>query len=262
MPNSHPIGITSEIKALMVYAIGETACLFYEQIYSNGSNPFKKVKAFNRISRKAQNYLRPFNSRAKIKKLVSKEIEKAFPIEYDKLCDLLESKSWKEADQETFNIVLKLMGRKKLKLCEAGLLLANAKASPLVWILKLDSEDLEILNSVWLKNSDGHFGFAVQSQIYMQNQSIEDFYQSVGWIANSELKSYEQLTFDLDSPKGHLPGFWLCSNFLVEPDSTLADWLTFFLKYVSTLPVIEIDAAESKTVSSDELSPNVNDDID
>jgi hypothetical protein len=67
VPNSHPIGITSEIKALMVYAIGETACLFYEQIYSNGSNPFKKVKAFNRISRKAQNYLRPFNSRAKIK---------------------------------------------------------------------------------------------------------------------------------------------------------------------------------------------------
>jgi hypothetical protein len=43
---------------------------------------------------------------------VSKEIEKAFPIEYDKLCDLLESKSWKEADQETFNIVLKLMGGK------------------------------------------------------------------------------------------------------------------------------------------------------
>lgn len=254
----------SEIKALIVYAIGETACLFYEDIYSHGSNPFKKAKAFNRISRKAQNYLRPFNSKSKIKKLVSKEIGKAFPIEYDKLCDLLESKSWKEADQETLNIVLKLMRRKKLKLCEAGLLLANAKASPLVWILKLDYEDLEILNSVWLKNSDGHFGFAVQSQIYMQNQSIEDFYQSVGWIANSELKSLEELTFDLDSPKGHLPGFWLYSNFTAEPDSTIADWLTFFLKYVSTLPVkvIGIDAAESTTVSSDELSPNVNGDID
>ncbi|MEH1999469.1 MAG: GUN4 domain-containing protein [Nostoc sp.] len=253
--------ISSEIKALMIYAIGETACLFYEEIYSHDFNSFKKANAFSKISRQAQNYLRPFNSGAKIKKMVSKEIEKAFPIEYHKLCDLLEAKSWKEADRETFDIFLKLMSRKKLKLCEA-VLLTNVKISPTVWISKVDYEDLEILNNIWIKNSDGQFGFAIQSQIYMQTQSLECFYQGVGWKINSELKSYDQLTFDIDSPKGHLPGFWLYPDFPIEPDNTIADWLTVFLKYVSSLSVkvMEIDDAEPTIVNSSEQSPDVNSD--
>ncbi|MBN3921924.1 GUN4 domain-containing protein [Nostoc sp. NMS4] len=253
--------ISSEIKALMIYAIGETACLFYEKIHSHNFNPFKKANAFSKISRQAQNYLKLFNSETKIKKMVSKEIEKAFPIEYHKLCDLLEAKSWKEADRETFDIFLKLMSRKKLKLCEA-VLLANAKFSPTVWISKLDYEDLEILNNIWIKNSDGHFGFAIQSQIYMQTQSLECFYQGVGWKINSELKSYDQLTFDIDSPKGHLPGFWLYPDFPLVQDETIADWLTVFLKYVSTLPVkvIAIGDMETTIVNSSEQSPDVNSD--
>ncbi|MEH2244939.1 GUN4 domain-containing protein [Nostoc sp.] len=245
----------------MIYAIGETACLFYEKIHSHDFNPFKKANAFSKISRQAQNYLKLFNSEAKIKKMVSKEIEKAFPIEYHKLCDLLEAKSWKEADRETFDIFLKLMSRKKLKLCEA-VLLANAKFSPTVWISKLDYEDLEILNNIWIKNSDAHFGFAIQSQTYMQTQSLECFYQGVGWKINSELKSYEQLTFDIDSPKGHLPGFWLYPDFPIEPDNTIADWLTVFFKYVSSLPVkvMGIDDAEPIIVNSSEQSSDVNSD--
>ncbi len=254
--------IASEMKALMVYAIGETACLFYENRYSHGFNPFKKANAFNKISRQAQDYLRPFNSDTKIKKMISKEIEKAFPIEYHKLCDLVEAKLWKEADRETFDIFLKLMSRKKLKLCEAGLLLANANSSPLVWISKIDYEDVEIINNIWMKNSDGHFGFTIQSQIYMQTQSLEDFYQAVGWKTDYELKSYNQLTFHLDSPKGNLPGFWLRPDFPVDADNTIADWLTVFLKYVYTPPVkvMEMDDEESTIVNSSEQSPDINSD--
>jgi len=244
--------ISSEIKTLILYAVGETACLFYEEKYSDNSNPFQKVKDFNKISKKAQAYLKSFNSKSKIKKMVSKEIEKAFPINYDKLCDLLEAKLWQEADQETFEIILKLIRRKKDKPCEAGLRLATAKISPLLSIVKLDYDDLETLNGVWIKNSGGHFGFAIQSEIYMQSQSLECFYQAVGWQTNSGLKSYDQLTFDLDSPKGHLPGFWLNSDFPFEPDNTIADWLTVFLKYVSVFPieVMEIDTVEPAVVNN------------
>ncbi|MBE8969683.1 GUN4 domain-containing protein [Nostocales cyanobacterium LEGE 12452] len=242
--------ISSEMKALMVYALGETACLFYEKIYLRGFNPFNKVNTFNKISRQAQNYIKPFNSSVKITKMVSKEIEKAFPIDYYKLCDLLEAKFWKKADQETFDIFLKLMRRKKLKLCEAGLLLAHAKSYPIVWISKLDYEDLEIINNLWIKNSGGHFGFAIQSQIYMQTQSLEDFYDAVGWKTDSELKSYDQLTFDLDSPKGHLPGFWLDPDFPIDSDNTIADWLTVFLKYVSSLPVKVMGTEETQPTTT------------
>lgn len=255
--------IASEIKALMVYVIGETACLFYEKISFHDFNPFKKANAFYKISRQAQNYLRPFNSDNKIKKMISKEIEKAFPIDYHKLCDLLEAKSWKEADRETFDILLKLMSRKKLKFCEEVLLLTNDKiARSRVWISKIDYEDLEILNNVWISNSKGRFGFAIQSQIYMETQNLENFYPAVGWKNDSELKSYDELTFDFDSPKGHLPGFWLRPDFPLLPDETIADWIPVFLKYVSTLPVkvMEMDDAESTIVNSSEQSTDLDSD--
>ncbi|MEZ2238072.1 GUN4 domain-containing protein [Microcoleus sp.] len=256
--------IASEMKALIVCAIGETACLFYEKRYSHDFNPFKKANAFNKISRQAQDYLRPFNSDAKIKKMISKEIEKAFPIEYHKLCDLLEAKSWKEADRETFDIWLKLMSRKERKVCEEFLILANETNYPRVSLSKIDDKDLDILNNVWIKNSNGHFGFAIQSQIYMQTQNLEDFYQAVGWKTDSEFKSYDQLTFKLDSPKGHLPGFWLRPDFPFASDNkiAIADWLTFFLKYVSTLPVkvMEMDDEDSTIVNSSEPSPDINSD--
>lgn len=254
--------ISCEMKTLMVYALGETACLFFEKIYEQGFNPFKNNKDFNEISKQAQKYIKPFYSEATVKKMVSVEIEKAFPIEYHKLCDLLEAKLWKKADLETFDILLKLIRRKEVKLCEEVLLMANENNSPRVWISKINSEDLEILNNVWMQNSDGHFGFAIQSQIYMQTQSLEDFYQTVGWTNDVELKSYDQLTFNLDSPQGHLPGFWLHPDFPFSPNNTIVDWLPVFLHYVRNISgkVAQMDEAESTIVNSSEESPNVNSD--
>ncbi|MBW4594942.1 MAG: GUN4 domain-containing protein [Brasilonema angustatum HA4187-MV1] len=124
-------------------------------------------------------------------------------VDYTKLRDLLAAQKWKEADYETYLVMLQAVGRKEHD-----------------WIreeelLNFPCTDLRIIDQLWVKYSNGHFGFSVQKEIYFSvggklnseydEEAWNKFGDRVGWSREENWISYEQLTFDTTAPKGHLP---------------------------------------------------------
>ena len=65
---------------------------------------------------------------------------------------------------------------------------------------------------MWIKYSDGKFGFTIQKQIWIElggkpgiyNVAIADnFIQEVGWGNNH--KRYQNITYKISAPYGHIP---------------------------------------------------------
>ena len=101
----------------------------------------------------------------------------AVGMDYINLRNLLAAKKWKEADEETRRVMLKVAGRE-----EKGWL--NEKSSD-----KFPCEDLRTMNQLWVKYSNGRFGFSVQKRIYQSlgrtrkydEEVWERFGDRVGW---------------------------------------------------------------------------------
>ena len=130
-----------------------------------------------------------------------KDIEEEIPPRYERLRDLLATQNWKEADMETARVMLQVAGRQK-----EGWLDTES-------IEKFPGEDLRTIDQLWLKYSNGRFGFSVQKRIYQNfggtkeyNREIwESFGDYVGWRVKQEWVWYDNLTFDFSAPEGHLP---------------------------------------------------------
>ncbi len=136
------------------------------------------------------------------------EIEK--PVEVfinsEKLEKLLKLGKLKEADHETKRLLLELAGREK----EGWLLPEDVKRFP--------PQALSVIDQLWIKNSNGRFGFSVQSKIWrklgcnssddMSTQIISEnrFGQSVGWRKGSTwLSAWDSFNYDVQAPQGSLP---------------------------------------------------------
>lgn len=128
---------------------------------------------------------------------ISLESEKG--IDYTRLRDLLEGRNWKEADQETYEVMKKVLN--------------NDWSSEN--LLNFPCKDLSTIDQLWVKYSNGHFGFSVQKEIYLSvggkadgeyyKEAWEKLGDRVGWRVNSSWISYSNVIFDTSSPKGHLP---------------------------------------------------------
>ncbi|NET43071.1 MAG: GUN4 domain-containing protein [Okeania sp. SIO2B3] len=75
-------------------------------------------------------------------------------VDYTKLRDLLAAGNWEEADKETAKLILKVAGRGSEK-----------------WLRRedlrnLSCKNLSTIDQLWLKHSNGQFGFSVQEKIY------------------------------------------------------------------------------------------------
>ncbi|QSV55435.1 MAG: GUN4 domain-containing protein [Dolichospermum sp. UKL201] len=74
-------------------------------------------------------------------------------------------------------------------------------------------EDLRTIDQLWVKYSDGKFGFSVQKRIYQGfggtraiNQDIwNKFGDKVGWRKGENWLYYNDITFDKKAAEGHLP---------------------------------------------------------
>ena len=134
-------------------------------------------------------------------------------VDYTPLRDLLKAGNWKEADKETLAVMLKCAGREK-----EGWLDSNS-------IEKFPCTDLRTIDQLWVKYSNGHFGFSVQKQIWESVNGNEVKYsKTVGYIRGEKgfgltyllgagYLTYDELTFDdTHAPKGHLPSWWWISN--------------------------------------------------
>jgi hypothetical protein len=75
-------------------------------------------------------------------------------------------------------------------------------------------EDLRTIDQLWVKYSGGRFGFSVQAKIYRElggtrqyNERVwTAFGDRVGWRVNKSWIYYQDVTFDIKAPLGHLPG--------------------------------------------------------
>ena len=123
-------------------------------------------------------------------------------VNYEKLRDLLATGKWKEADEETERCMLKVARREK----EGWLRIED--------IDNFSCEDLRTIDQLWIKYSNGKFGFSVQKQIYQNmggtrqydSQIWEAFCDTVGWRQRGKWLYWDDLTFSLDTDcTGHLP---------------------------------------------------------
>ena len=125
----------------------------------------------------------------------------AVGMDYINLRNLLAAGKWKEADQETKKVMLKVAGREK-----EGWLDSSS-------IDKFPCEDLRTIDQLWVKYSNGRFGFSVQKRIYQSlggtreydDKIWEAFGDKVGWGKKNEGLYYNDLTYSEKAPEAHLP---------------------------------------------------------
>ncbi|WP_392480679.1 GUN4 domain-containing protein [Nostoc sp. C110] len=107
-------------------------------------------------------------------------------VNYKRLRDLLKAGQWKEADIETLAVMLKASGRE-----QEGWLNSESLSN-------FPCTDLRTIDKLWVKYSNGHFGFSVQKRIW--ESVAKDYTKFSDRVGN--MKS----TFALvNSPRGNLP---------------------------------------------------------
>ncbi|MDZ7959268.1 MAG: GUN4 domain-containing protein [Aulosira sp. DedQUE10] len=134
-------------------------------------------------------------------------------VDYTKLRDLLAAENWKDADMETYKVIIQAIGKKEGDYFNSEEL------------LNFPCTDLRTIDRLWVKYSNGRFGFSVQKEIYLSvggkpegkyyKEAWEKFGDRLGWrVENAWISSYTKLTFDTSAPEGHLPrlGFKVTYN--------------------------------------------------
>lgn len=139
-------------------------------------------------------------------------------VDYTPLRDLLATGNWHSAELETAKVMCQAASREKQR-----------------WLRDEDidnfpCEDLLTINQLWLHYSNGKFGFSVQKEIYESLEGTRDdnndnktvwkkFSNCVGWrnpaktSGYSKWLDYSDLTFNLNAPRGHLPGIGYISTY-------------------------------------------------
>ena len=141
--------------------------------------------------------------KAKKQRQVENEISLASArgVDYRKLRDLLAAGRWKEADLETERAMLKVARRES----EGWLRYEDVE--------NFSCQDLRTIDKLWVKYSNGNFGFSVQKQIYQSVGGTKEydskvwrkFADKVGWRKGGQWLHYSELTFSKEHYWGHLP---------------------------------------------------------
>ncbi|MEB3179478.1 MAG: serine/threonine-protein kinase [Nostocaceae cyanobacterium] len=121
-------------------------------------------------------------------------------LDYTNLRDLLKAGKWREADRETIDVMLKVAGREEQRWLDVES------------IENFPCTDLRTIDKLWVKYSNGRFGFSVQKRIWESvggkpNADYETwckFGDRVGWRVNQQWLDYENLTFNTKAQEGQL----------------------------------------------------------
>ena len=112
---------------------------------------------------------------------------------YTQLEDLLKTQQWREADQETYRLMITTVGK------EDGQWFDRADLE------NFPCEDLRTLDQLWVKYSNGKWGFSVQKRIWREcgspmeyNDDWKKFGDRVGWRKGGNWLNTDKLTYDLE----------------------------------------------------------------
>jgi hypothetical protein len=122
---------------------------------------------------------------------------------YARLEELLRTGNWREADQETYRLMITTVGKEEGQWFDPEDL------------LNFPCEDLKAIDGLWVKYSQGKFGFSVQKQIYVEcgakvdgqypgDEIWDKFCDRVGWRKGGEDLIDLQANLSL-SPTGEFP---------------------------------------------------------
>lgn len=118
---------------------------------------------------------------------------------YERLIELLKAREWNQADEETYDLILKVSSRVK-----EGWLDYPATQN-------LACQFLQTLDRLWLDYSEGRFGFSVQRKIWQELGGKIDYStecilgERLGWRVDHNWLAHKDLDFSLDAPEGHFP---------------------------------------------------------
>ena len=133
---------------------------------------------------------------------------------YGKLQELLAAGKFKEADEETTNVILETVAKHRDTLTPNDM-------------EKFPCNVLQVIDRLWRSYSQDRFGFSVQLAIYQEAGGntdtlraqkadiVQKFGDRVGWRINGEWQgdSYEQWNFSLSAPVGCFPAMWWWSPY-------------------------------------------------
>ncbi|MGE5655177.1 MAG: GUN4 domain-containing protein [Actinomycetota bacterium] len=151
--------------------------------------------------------------------------ESSVGIDYSELKRLLAAKEWKKADLETAKVMWSAAHLAILALSEDER--KEIFFDPDQVFTELDEniiknfpcDDLNTIDKLWLKHSDGKFGFSIQKQIYQSLGGPQEFDWEIrdkfgnltGWRVRDRSDKYywrrfDQFEYDFGkAPRGHLP---------------------------------------------------------
>lgn len=125
---------------------------------------------------------------------------------YAPIKELLQDKKWRKADEETYRLMTKKVGKEGIQM----LTRRDFEHFPL--------RDLQVLSALWEKYSSGKFGFRKQAEIWLKSGGKKDkrslvpvieFWRAVGWVSEGELLEVElnEINYQLQeaTPDGYLP---------------------------------------------------------
>jgi GUN4-like/NACHT domain len=119
------------------------------------------------------------------------------------LKEYLMQQQWSAADQETYRLMITTVGKTEGEwFTEEDL-------------KKFPCEELRTIDGLWVKYSDGKFGFSIQKKLYLEcGGTLDGKYHEGSWnkfchanrwqVRNTHI-SYHEVIFDISAPRAHLP---------------------------------------------------------
>jgi len=153
------------------------------------------------------------------------------PEKYKKLANYLATGQWKKADKETTELLMKQEQSSLYDVVSFDYLGDSFTINELYdmpyqriceYCASIPCENIQIIDLLWGHFSDGRFGLSAQRKVAWENKiqdmkDMEKLGELLGWRDNGYWIYYEDLTFDMKAPLGHLPVDWLIgSSCLIE----------------------------------------------
>ncbi|MEB3220432.1 MAG: GUN4 domain-containing protein [Nostocales cyanobacterium 94392] len=144
-----------------------------------------------------------------------------FKEDYQKLRNSLASTKWKDANEETKNILFRLAKNRNQEHNQQDIKKITEEQIKTINLLQI-----RIIDLLWDIYSKGRFGFHKQRDIFITaGKDYKAFSENIAWKKRSfflfdflSWKSDDDIVFNIDAPEGHLP-FW--RPFVINPEQFL-----------------------------------------